>query len=534
MKKRLYLFVCLLMSVSFLNAQVEKEVVIGSTIDGKELKARGFEFGGKIREYNMDTTSNSFLIKLGYLTKNERYYQNKGNILVFNCREKKELWRRKLDFRVDQAALLSDGVLFNSKGVKSLYLDLQTGQEKWNKKMLPYILDHHNNKLWAYKNAVSKKLECYDTASGTLLWTREIPHTYGWNHHELINDSTRLIVSDGIHLVNINDGTGKSYPMETGTTNYTEAVALGALGVLTGALTGVAMFPTGGNAVMELTSNVLREDSLVYFASRTQLLCMDEQMNVKWGYPLPDKLTSHSILFTSDDRIYMINYGCGYRGNFRDFSSSYERKMMEVNIGRPFIACLDKNTGKNIYLNQLTKKKDRIEDACLKRERNTLYLMFDDGISFCQLTDSSEIEVSPWSEEINGKLQGFLFRSFYLTNTDSASFHRIMPLDSSSCFVYNDQYDVFEVDEQMNVIQKYPREEIYFASINLDGYSIVSRDENQYLIDFTGKKLARLHLPYDLFFAEDKIYTLDRERDNLLEIDVKELFPEREIDYPII
>lgn len=95
MKKRLYLFVCLLMSVSFLNAQVEKEVVIGSTIDGKELKARGFEFGGKIREYNMDTTSNSFLIKLGYLTKNERYYQNKGNILVFNCREKKGVVEKK-------------------------------------------------------------------------------------------------------------------------------------------------------------------------------------------------------------------------------------------------------------------------------------------------------------------------------------------------------------------------------------------------------------------------------------------------------
>lgn len=534
MKKLLYLFVCLLMLPPSINAKEWKEFVIGQTMDGKELMARGFEFDGMIRGYEMDTTATFFMVQIGHLTQNEQSYKNKGELVLFNYQEGKELWRRKVNYRNDQYSLLADGVLFNSKGIKSALLDLETGQERWNKKLFPYILDHQNSKIWAYKNEISKKLECYETKSGKLLWTREIPQTYGWNYDGLVDDSTRLIVSDGMHLVNINDGTGQSYPMKTGTTNYNAAVAMGALGILTGVLGGMFIMPMGGNAVVELTSNVMREDSLLYFANQTQLLCLDNQLKMKWGYPLPEDLTSHSQLFDYDDRLYMINYGSAYRANLRNLPSTYAKKMMEVNIGRPFIACFDKNTGKNLYLNQLTKKKDRIEDACLKEERNTLFLLFDDGISFCQLTDSSEIEVSPWDEKVNGKLQGFIYNSFYMENTDSISFYRVTPSDSASCFVYNDRYDVFEVNEEMEVIRTYSPQEMFFTDLNQDGYSVISCGGTQYLIDFNGKKMAELDLPFNLYMVRDKIYTLGEGRTKILEISVKDLFPERIIDNPII
>ena len=39
-----------------------------------------------------------------------------------------------MNYMTDQFALLPEGVLFNSKGVKSSLLDLQTGVSKWNKK----------------------------------------------------------------------------------------------------------------------------------------------------------------------------------------------------------------------------------------------------------------------------------------------------------------------------------------------------------------------------------------------------------------
>ena len=51
-----------------------------------------------------------------------------------------------------------------------------------------------------------------------------------------------------------------------GASDYKEAVALGALGVVTGVLTGFAAVPTGPKKVMELVSNVLSDDTVFYVA----------------------------------------------------------------------------------------------------------------------------------------------------------------------------------------------------------------------------------------------------------------------------
>lgn len=86
----------------------------------------------------------------------------------------------------------------------------------------------------------------------------------------------------------------------------------------------------------------------------------------------------------------------------------------------------------------------------------------------------------------------------------------------------------------MNVIRTYRNTELYFTSLNMDGYSLISQFGIKYLIDFNGKKLATLHLPFDLYLVKDKVYTLDKDRNKILEINRKELFPERVIDNPII
>lgn len=69
MKRMLYLFVCLLILALPISAQ--NQVVVGLTTEGKELKARSFEFDGRIRDYKMDTTGTFFMVKIGHLTKNE-------------------------------------------------------------------------------------------------------------------------------------------------------------------------------------------------------------------------------------------------------------------------------------------------------------------------------------------------------------------------------------------------------------------------------------------------------------------------------
>lgn len=132
--------------------------------------------------------------------------------------------------------------------------------------MIPYWVDAKNRMFLAYKgsymNGVSNELEGHSLATGEKMWSRKMSHVYGWNESGLLDDSTRLIVSDGIHLVHMGNGEGPSYAMPTGASDYKEAVALGALGVVTGVLTGFAAVPTGPKKVMELVSNVLSDDTV--------------------------------------------------------------------------------------------------------------------------------------------------------------------------------------------------------------------------------------------------------------------------------
>ena len=86
----------------------------------------------------------------------------------------------------------------------------------------------------------------------------------------------------------------------------------------------------------------------------------------------------------------------------------------------------------------------------------------------------------------------------------------------------------------MEVIRTYLPGNLFFSDLEWDGYSIISRGKTQYLIDFNKKKMAELHIPFDLFVVKDKVFTLDEERTKVLEISLKELFPERNIDYPVI
>ena len=212
-------------------------------------------------------------------------------------------------------------------------LDLKTGNEVWKKKkMIPYCVDAKNRMFLAYKgsymNGVSNELEGHSLATGEKMWSRKMSHVYGWNESGLLDDSTRLIVSDGIHLVHMGNGEGPSYAMPTGASDYKEAVALGALGVVTGVLTGFAAVPTGPKKVMELVSNVLSDDTVFYVASRENLFCLDRQLQPKWGYPIPDGMGSRSHLFARGDSLYMINMGTGYRNTIFDTSEAYAHEYL--------------------------------------------------------------------------------------------------------------------------------------------------------------------------------------------------------------
>ena len=343
-----------LLFVCCISLDVQSQTFLSDTLgineDGSVIIAKSLALPGWILGVDVDSTDNLLFIRYRNLSKNETSLKNKGGISVYSLADQRMLWQRPVNYFNQDPKLTSEGVLFVTMGKATSLLDLKTGNEVWKKKkMIPYCVDAKNRMFLAYKgsymNGVSNELEGHSLATGEKMWSRKMSHVYGWNESGLLDDSTRLIVSDGIHLVHMGNGEGPSYAMPTGASDYKEAVALGALGVVTGVLTGFAAVPTGPKKVMELVSNVLSDDTVFYVASRENLFCLDRQLQPKWGYPIPDGMGSRSHLFARGDSLYMINMGTGYRNTIFDTSEAYAHEYLRLKVGWPFIACFDKRKG---------------------------------------------------------------------------------------------------------------------------------------------------------------------------------------------
>ena len=155
-----------------------------------------------------------------------------------------------------------------------------------------------------------------------------------------------------------------------------------------------------------------------------------------------------SRLFVQDGKLFMLNYGYGLR------EGTTRRK-----YGRPFIACYNLLNGEEIFFNQLSVKKDMIEDAL--RTDDALYMLFDDGMAYQELMDSV-VNVVPWDTKQYGKLEAMLPGTFYAANKDTTAFQSLA-YNGEHCLVYNDQGAIYEVDKN---IKPSARGELEITTVN--------------------------------------------------------------------
>lgn len=517
-----WLLVMMVWCVSKGGAQTFLKDTVGIRMDSTAIIGECIDFPCWIQSVSADSTGTFLLVQGRDLNKKETSVKNSGDIWMISLPDKKVLWQRPINYFAQEAKLTDQGVSFISKD-KYFLLDLRTGAEIWaGKKMVPYSMNAAENRLLAYKgsvmNGITKQLQGYDLLTGNMLWKREISHRYGWNESLMLDDSTRLIVSDGLHTVNLTDGSGQSFPMKTGVDDYRSAAAIGALGLVAGALTGVGFFPYGNDVVVDLVSNVLPDDSLLYVANREQLLCLDRQLNMKWGYPIPESTGSNSTLFFNGGRLYMVNHGFGYRDNLRNHSYSYAKNNLRAKIGKPFIASFEKESGRNIDFHFLSEKKEMVEDFWVDRRNECVVVLFENRMLVAPF-GSDSVKEFQWNVEEYGKIAGMLKRPFYLEDKNSSGFKKYNEtLGDPTYFVYTDKGKVFDVDLSLNILQSFPFGEIGFFELLKNDYSIVDYRKSVVLLNPEGVKKAALRVSSDWFSVGGKIYAFSSDRKRIVEV----------------
>lgn len=509
------LLACLSLVAAVGYAQTET-VVVGKKIDGSDLKAQCYTFPQRVETFSMNDDGDYLCISFRETNKSGKYLKNKGEIGFYDLKKRQLLWKQPINYANTQVTCLSEGVLTTQIGNTIALLNKEDGEKRWETDLFPVYTDDSLGLVLGYSSATSSKLRAVSLKFGNELWQQKVPHQYGWNEVLELEGNRRMLVADALHKLDFVSGELLTYKGKPGAHDtkgaLLQGLAAAAMGVAGAAVSGGGYYysyvPVASNSITGLTSNILAQDSLYYWADREQLSCLDSAFNVVWRTEFTDVKASRSQLFVQDGKLFMLSYGYG----LRDGTSPKK-------YGRPFIACYNLHTGEEIFFNRLSVKKDMIEDAL--RTDDALYMIFDDGLAYQELTDSV-VNIVPWDTKQHGKLGGMVSATLYAVNRDTTAF-RPLTADGEHCLVYTDRTIIYEVDKNLNIRNTYEPECIYIPRIRLKDYLCVGQGDDFWFIHEMGMPVAHLQTEFKKGRVIGNKLLLLTEKNQFLFIDLDEV-----------
>ena len=485
--KRIIITFYLFCSLSFLYAQ--NLISIGQKIDGSDLKAECFHFNENIQTFSIDPSFKYLCLKFRELTKNGKYWKNKGLIGLYDIKEHKLLWKNSINYATSNSFCTNTGVMIYST-TNSIFYDIKTGHIIWKNDIYPAYINDSLNIVVGYKNAYSSKLYAATLDKGIPLWETKISHEYGWNNNYKLSPTKRLIIADNIHCLNLLTGENLTYNIQSGGPNM-KGLLLQGIVMMAGAMAGAAVSGggyygtyvpmSGKNVITDMVSNVIEKNSCFYIADRKNIMCLDSLLNPIWKHEISNKMASHSSLIFNKGRLFMLNYGYG-RVNGGSLTSK----------GLPFIAEFDSKTGKEISFNLFSDKKEIIKDAVITN--NSFYILFNNRLTYQNIHDSI-VNSKEWDVTKYGNLIRLLPDTLYIFNPEQETFKPIS-FDGTNCLVYSDQHQAYLVDTNLNIKANYSNNLIYIPEIRLKDYFCVRKNNDFWFIHKLGLPIA--HFQIDL------------------------------------
>jgi hypothetical protein len=510
MKRKVFSILLIFISLHGFS-QKDPIIIKRDTIAGKnyltntDIVSHEYVFSERIDKTDLDTLGHLLTIQLRGTTKNGKWLDNSGDVIVYDLKEDKIKWSRKLNYQ--QASIEQVGhVMVQSSAGTSYYLDIEDGKSFWEVRNLIYYFNVRQNIGIGYKfkasSGVTNKLEGIDLTNGKIIWTREIDRTYGWNSLKDLNDSVLLIASSGLHTVNLKTGAGWDYETKTGQKDYTSTIAANTAGAVLGVLTGVFAYTTAYDIVRDVASNVLIDSNFIYFASREKIACLNKNGVMVWNHDLPEKSVSKSVIFIKNDMLYMINKGYAFMG-FRQFD-----------YGDAFLAAFDKNTGRQVYYQTINSKEDQING--FRVDHDTILLVFDNRIAKHSLTDGSMLLSNSIPAETAGVLRYFIGDQVYIKS--DSTYQLLTSSDSSQYYVFTGSTKTLAVDRNLEITLQIDFRELYILYDETGNYRFLENNGNTIVLNKNNDKVAEFMASRNAAILGKKLY--DIRENSFVEIDL--------------
>ena len=446
------------------------DVSIGNNfLRNSDVKAKQFDFTYFIEDFHPDSLLQCAIFTLK--ESDENYFFNNDYVVDLNFQSGQVNWtKRKGDFDV---TVSSDYVVF-SKEKKSICYKKVTGSKIWEFENRIRFTDYKTN------TGYNKFPRAFDLNSGKKKWERRIDDKFSWNEIKHLDDSTILLECSGLHLINLNNGNGWDYTLTTGMDYSTPnslvrigaGLGFGAIGVMIASYSGRPDFVNG------ICSNILQEDSLIYFASADSIISINYSGKINWTSPIPKDKTSSSVLINWNDDLLLLNTGYALSEGSR------------VKYGKMFLSLINKQTGERKYLQEF-RDNDYANDYLI--DKDILFILEGNSIyKYDILTGTSIASINiDWQEY--GHSAAFIDHALLYFDTDS-SHSKFTNGDEGTLYIQNKKGNLLEIDKNLKSIQYVEQNRFYKYSCEKGFLRCISNASEIIVINNSGEKIAELKL----------------------------------------
>ncbi|HLN74401.1 MAG TPA: PQQ-binding-like beta-propeller repeat protein [Prolixibacteraceae bacterium] len=460
--------------------QYHERPVGKNLLTNKEITAKEIVFPLDIYHVYPDTLSNCITLQIRGKSKNGKYYNDEGWFTIFDLAKDTAKWLKAISYPV--SGIVQQGnLIVQVIGNKSYRLNPENGEEQWEVKNTFSYVDFDHQIALGYKiktfRDINNTLEGIDLRNGQVLWKREMDHEFGWDKVMRLNDSCLMIVSSGLHEVNVKNGTGWDYDTPTGLSN-------------------------GARSVGGIASNVLMDNTDLYFAAKEQIARLNHQGQIIWSAPLPLDLTSQSILFKMDDRIGMINTG------YVDMGVLYHDNV-------PFIAAFDIKTGHQLYVSRSSVKNDIVHGFHISED--AISLIFKDRISKYSLQDGALISEKAYNTENYGELDCFADRTTYFKK--DSTYQSLILSDTTRHFIFTKKDKILVINDQLEIVEQLDSKDLYTCYLQYKDYRFLEKANHAIVIDNNSKVVAEAELSKYSKLIGTKLFDVHEQKFLVVDID---------------
>lgn len=459
-----------------------KETVGNNILNGKEITAECYRFPKRIEDLRCN--DNGIAIYLRGLSSNGKWLDNDGDYIQYNLQEKSIRWSKKYSYTKMNWYTQVDSTIVFTSGFRSWLLDYNTGANKWKtKNNIHYIQPDINiGVAHGFSGTYGEPLiRGIDLETGKELWHEELGHNQGWEDLLILDDSTVLLISKGISLLNLRKGKvwqNTDIIKNQEPDSYTKQSFNFYKSLLTGNLSKYQKeYNTKSN------ENIVLVDSSSVFVFNTNEVASISLVNgsLIWKSSLSSLYNNLSI--REDSRNFYIFQKC--------------QKGAEVSSCR--ILRLDKLNGEIIFEKQID---CNVKDYSIVNSR--LYLATDIKVCEYDLLSKKEVIIQDYSNEALGNIVSFILdKNIY--QKQGATLESLS--DEKSIVIFTEKKKAIILNLDLSVRKVLDEKDLFISKINSLNYELVNRNNDSFIVNQKGQIISEIDTKENILIRNDIVYS---------------------------